>query len=247
MDLFFYTERDSPVHRLHPVTKLALLGGVCTVAVLLRSPAPLLACLGATLLATAGVGGLGNVRRLLPFLLLAGASALLLWTLVGRGPTPLFLWTTREGLLLGVVAALRIDCFILASVLFLTTTRNEEIVQGLLRLGLPYPICFAFSTALRLAPSFIGTGLAVREAQRARGLDPDAGSLAARLRANVPLLVPTFLTTIRMTNHLAMSLEARGFGLHKTRTSLLEARAGAGDAAVLVLLAAAVAAALLTR
>jgi len=238
MDLFFYVERDSPVHRLHPVTKLILLGGLCTIALVLRSPPPLLAFFVVILLATIATGGLGNVRRVLVFLLLAGTSALLLWTLVGGGPTPLFLWMSREGLRRGVVAALRIDSFILAGVLFLSTTRNEEIVQGLLRIGLPYPVCFAFSTALRLAPSFIGTGLAVREAQRARGLDPDAGSLAARLRANIPLLVPTFLTTIRMTNHLAMSLEARGFGLQKQRTSLLVTHFGGGDLFVLLLLAA---------
>ena len=238
MDLFFYVERDSPVHRLHPVTKLVVLGGICTIALVLRSPAPLLAFFGVILLATIATGGLGNVRRVLVFLLLAGTSALVLWTLAGRGPTHLVLWMSREGLRLGVVAALRIDSFILAGVLFLSTTRNEEIVLGLLRIGLPYPICFAFSTALRLAPSFIGTGLAVREAQRARGLDPDAGSLAARLKANIPLLVPTFLTTIRMTNHLAMSLEARGFGLQKRRTSLLVTRFGLGDLFVLLLLAA---------
>lgn len=238
MDLFFYIERDSLVHRLHPVTKLVLLGGLCTIALVVRSPAPLLSVLVLVLLATIAAGGLGNVRRVLVFLLFAGASALLLWTLVGRGPTHLFLWMSREGLRLGVVAALRIDSFILAGVFFLSTTRNEEIVQGLRRSGLPFPVCFAISTALRLAPSFIGTGLAVREAQRARGLDPDAGSLASRLRANIPLLVPTFLTTIRMTNHLAMSLEARGFGLQKKRTSLLETHFGAGDLLVLLLLAA---------
>ena len=238
VDLPFYTERASLAHRLHPVTKLILLGGLCTIALVLRSPAPLLALCGGILLATIAAGGLGNVRRVLAFLLLAGLAALLLWTLVGRGPTPLVLWMSREGLLLGAVAALRIGSFILASVLFLSTTRNEEIVQGLRRVGLPYPVCFAFSTALRLAPSFIGTGLAVREAQRARGLDPDAGSLAARLKANIPLLVPTFLTTIRMTNHLAMSLEARGFGLQKRRTSLLETHFGVVDLIALTLLAA---------
>jgi energy-coupling factor transport system permease protein len=243
VDLFFYVERGSPVHRLHPVTKLVVLGGICTIALFLRSPLPLLAFSCAILLATIATGGLGNVRRVLGFLLLAGTSALVLWTLVGGGQTRLVLWMSREGLLRGCVAALRIDSFILAGVLFLSTTRNEEIVLGLLRIGLPYPVCFAFSTALRLAPSFIGTGLAVREAQRARGLDTDAGSLAARLKANIPLLVPTFLTTIRMTTHLAMSLEARGFGLQKRRTSLLETRFGVGDLIALALVAALLAAA----
>jgi energy-coupling factor transport system permease protein len=103
-------------------------------------------------------------------------SAIAVWTLVGRGPTPLVLWMTREGLAAGVVAALRIDLFLLAGVLFLSVTRNEESVAGLRRLGLPYPFCFALSTALRLAPTLVGTGWAVKEAQRARGLDPDRGT-----------------------------------------------------------------------
>jgi len=55
--------------------------------------------------------------------------------------------------------------------------------------------------------------------------------------------VPTLLSTIRMTHHLAMSLEARGFGTGKRRTSLLAYRFGRGDAAALAGCAAAVVAA----
>lgn len=241
MELYFYLERESFMHRLHPLTKILLLAGNCLLALIARRPASLLVALALVLAQTAIGQSLANLRRVRTFLLLASVFGVLLWTLFGRGATPLALWMTREGLRAGIVAALRIDVFILAGALFLSTARNEEIIQGLLRLGLPYPLCFAFSTALRLAPTFVGTGWAVREAQKARGLDPDAGSLAARLRKSVPLLVPTFLTTIRMTGHLAMSLEAKGFGLRKARTSLLETRFGARDAAALALAALALA------
>jgi len=247
MELYFYLERESPLHRLHPLTKILLLAGNCCLALFSRRPWFLLAAAGLILLQMALGKSLANLRRIRVFLLLASVFGVLLWTVFGRGETHLALWMTREGLHAGIVAALRIDVFLLAGTLFLSIARNEEIVQGLLRLGLPYPLCFALSTALRLAPTFVGTGWAVRDAQRARGLDPDTGSLAARLRKNVPLLVPTFLTTIRMTGHLAMSLEAKGFGLHRKRTSLLEARFGVQDAAVLALLALGLAAALLTR
>ncbi len=239
MELYFYLERESFLHRLHPLTKILLLAGNCGLALLLRQPGPLLAAAAFLLLQMALGRCLTNLRRIRVFLLLASVFGVLLWTLFGRGATPLVLWMTREGLHAGIVAALRIDVFILTGTLFLSIARNEEIVQGLLVLGLPYPICFAFATALRLAPTFVGTGWAVRDAQRARGLDPDTGSPAARLRKSVPLLVPTFLTTIRMTGHLAMSLESKGFGLHKKRTSLLEMRFGARDALALVLIAAA--------
>jgi len=247
MELFFYLERASALHRLHPLTKILLLAGNCAFALLARRPGPLLAAAVLVLLQMALGGCLANLRRIRVFLLLASVFGVLLWTLFGRGETHLALWMTREGLRAGIVAALRIDVFLLAGALFLSITRNEEVVQGLLRLGLPYPLCFAFSTALRLAPTFVGTAWAVREAQKARGLDPDSGSPAARLRKNIPLLVPTLLTTIRMTGHLAMSLEAKGFGLHKSRTSLLETRFRAPDALTVALLAAALAGAALTR
>jgi energy-coupling factor transport system permease protein len=247
VELFFHLDLDTPLHRLHPVTKLALFAAACALGLALSRPAALAALALLVLFEASLARSLPNVRRMLGFLLLATVSSVALWTLVGRGPTPLVLWMTCEGARAGVVAALRIDAFILAGVVFLSTTRNEEIVFALRRLGLPYPLCFAISTALRLAPTFVGTGWAVREAQRARGLDPDAGSPAARLRASVPLLVPTFLTTIRMTSHLAMSLEARGFGLQRARTSLLETRCGAGDVAALLACAAAAGGFLLLR
>lgn len=241
MDLYFYLERDSPLHRLHPVAKIAVTAAACTAGLLLARPLHLAAAsaLAASLLALAGA--LGNLRRVRVFLALASIGAVAVWTLVGRGPTPLWLWMTREGLDAGIVAALRIDLFLLAGVLFLSVARNEETVAGLRRLGLPYPLCFALSTALRLAPTLVGTGWAVKEAQRARGLDPDRGSPLARLRNHVPLLVPTFLSTIRMTHHLAMSLEARGFGAGRRRTSLLAYRFGRRDALALAGCAAAVA------
>jgi energy-coupling factor transport system permease protein len=240
VDLYFYLERDSAFHRLHPVTKLALTAAACAVGLLLTRPAHLVVACALLALLLAAAGALGNLHRVRVFLALATVVSVAVWTLVGRGPTPLWLWMTREGLMAGVVAALRIDLFLLAGVLFLSVTRNEETVAGLRRLGLPYPVCFALATALRLAPTLVATGWAVKEAQRARGLDPDRGSPVARLRKHVPLLVPTFLSTIRMTHHLAMSLEARGFGAGRRRTSLLDFRFGRRDAAALAACAAAI-------
>lgn len=247
MDLYLYVERDSPLHRLHPLTKIALIAAACAVGLLLTRPLHLLAASALLAGLVAAGGALGNLRRVGGFFVLTTVSAVAVWTLVGRGPTPLLLWMTREGLAAGILAALRIDLFLLAGVLFLSVTRNEESVAGLRRLGLPYPVCFALSTALRQAPTLVGTGWAVKEAQRARGLDPDRGTPLARLRNHIPLLVPTFLSTIRMTHHLAMSLEARGFGAGRRRTSLLEFRFTWRDALALAALAALVGAATLLR
>src|SRR4030065_176332 len=56
------------------------------------------------------------------------------------------------------------------SFFFLSTTRNEELTNGLIRMGLPYPIAFALSTALRLVPTFAGAGATIVQGQVSRGL-----------------------------------------------------------------------------
>lgn len=229
VDFYFYTDRGTFFHRLDGRTKLALLAGTCAAALAFQEVRPMGWLLGGVVAQLALSRSAANLLRVWRFLALITGVTILLWAGTGRGATPLVLWVKREGLWAGVVAALRIDCFVLAGTAFLSATRNEEMLQGLLRLRVPYPVCFAFSTALRLAPTFVGLGYAVREAQRARGLDPETGSPLNRLRNSAPLLVPAFLSTLRMTGQLAMSLESRGFGLHPKRTFLLESRLGWRD------------------
>ncbi|MBI5018085.1 MAG: energy-coupling factor transporter transmembrane protein EcfT [Deltaproteobacteria bacterium] len=247
MDLSFYRDRDSFFHRLDGLTKLALLAGTCVLGLASSRVGPLGALVALVLGHLVLSESAGNLRRVWRFLAILTAMTTLLWAASGRGETPMFLWVKREGLWAGVSAALRIDAFVLAGTAFLSTTTSEEMLQALLRLRVPYPVCFAFSTALRLAPSFVGLGLAVREAQRARGLDPEAGSPMARLRKSVPLLVPAFLSTLRTTGQLALSLESRGFGFSPRRTFLFETRAGWRDAVALGVLTATLAAAVWLR
>jgi energy-coupling factor transport system permease protein len=95
---------------------------------------------------------------------------------------------------------------------------------GLVKIGAPYVVCFAFSMALRLVPTFAQTGATVVEAQRSRGLDVQAGSLWQRMKSYIPLMAPVFLVSIRNANLMAMALEARGFGANKKRTYYLQLR-----------------------
>ena len=104
----------------------------------------------------------------------------------------------------------------------LSTTRYEEFTLGLIRLGLPYRVGFAISTAFRMVPMIVASAYAVAQAQRSRGLDLDSGNIIRRVRKYLPLLVPVFLSMIRSTNTFVMALESRGFGARKARTFYLE-------------------------
>ena len=124
---------------------------------------------------------------------------------------------------------------IIAGMVFLSTTKIEEISQGLVKLGLPYRGAFAFSTAIRLVPLIVATSTTIAQAQKSRGLDLDAGSFLEKIRKHVPLVIPTLVSVIRSTNVFSMALESRGFGYAPRRTNLVELRMGRGDHLALAL------------
>ena len=233
MNLFLYLDRDSPVHRLDPRTKIFLLLGRFVAAVLFFQPGPLFALFLVLLLYGAIGRALGNLRRIWLLLLSIAIVSIVSWSIFARGSTPLFWRVTWEGFLYGLGAAIKTDSMIVAGLIFLSTTRTEEIVLGLIRLRVPYQAAFAFSLAIRMVPTIIGTAGTVTEAQRSRGLDLESGGPLARLRKHIPLLVPIFLHTLRNTDQLAKALESRGFGARRERTSYLEVGFHAGDAVAL--------------
>jgi len=233
MNLFLYLDCDSPVHRLDPRTKLFLLLASFVAAVLFRTPGPPAALLA--LLLAYGLAGraLGNLRRVWLLLATIALVTILSWSVFLGGETRLLWRVSWEGICYGMAAALKIDGMIVSGLIFLSTTRTEEMVLGLIRLRVPYQAAFAFSLAIRMVPTVIGTAVTVAEAQRSRGLDLGSGGPLRRLRRHVPLLVPIFLHTLRSTDQLAKALESRGFGARRERTSLLAIGFGRGDALAL--------------
>jgi hypothetical protein len=158
LDPFLYLDRDTFVHRLDPRTKIFLLFGAFVLAFLFVNPLYGLAVLAVVLLFGQLARSLVNLKRIRFVLVMIAIMTVILWTLFGSGETPLFLFVEREALLYGVGIALRIDTTIIAGMIFLSTTRNEEIATGLVKLGIPYRFAFAVSTALRLVPTIAATG-----------------------------------------------------------------------------------------
>ena len=132
---------------------------------------------------------------------------------------------------------LRLTAFVIAGLVLLSTTRNEELTNGLIRMGIPHPVAFAFSTSLRLLPTLAGAGATIIQAQVSRGLDLESGNVFRRMGKFIPQAVPLFLYAIRYTNQLAIALESRGFSPGSRRTLYLEPRMKKSDYAVILFLA----------
>jgi energy-coupling factor transport system permease protein len=237
MEVSFYISRRSPLHRLDPRPKLFVLLAALLLAIATAGPLVPAALLAAAVVGIGVAGAWRALRRVLGLIATVSAVSVLLWSLLPAA-TGMLRGARAEILLPGVATGLKLAAMIVCSVLFLATTRNEELTLGLIRLGLPYPAAFAFSTALRLVPALVGAAVTIIQAQKSRGLDAESGSWLARARKHVPLLVPIVASTLRATNTFAMALEARGFRARPGRTSLLTLRMAPGDWAASVLAAA---------
>ena len=229
IDQGMYLERETFFHRLDPRTKIFTLVAFFVIILYFEDPfwiAPLSLLVLAHGLASRSMANLRSIRYLL-FVL--AVSSIILWNLFANGKTPLFWIIERESLSYSVGRTLILLSLVVEGVIFLSTTRQEEFTLGLIRLGLPYRVGFAVSTAFRMIPMIVASAYAVAQAQRSRGLDLDSGNIVNRVRKYLPLLVPVFLSMIRSTNTFVMALESRGFGARKSRTFYLQIGFRKGD------------------
>jgi energy-coupling factor transport system permease protein len=180
---------------------------------------------------------LSNFWRLRFILLLLIVFSAVLWPFFVQGRNIWWAWgplaISRESFLYGLAMGLRLATFVGIGLVFLSTTRNEEMTNGLIQMGIPYPLAFALSTALRLVPTFVGAGATIIQAQVSRGLDLESGNIFKRLGKFIPQAVPLFIYAIHQTNTLAMALESRGFDPGVKRTFYYEPRMKKCDWAVL--------------
>jgi energy-coupling factor transport system permease protein len=117
----------------------------------------------------------------------------------------------------------------------------------MIKLGLPYRVGFAISTALRMVPTIASSISTISQAQKSRGLDLEGGSLLDRLKKFIPILIPVFISTIRDTNVFGMALESKGFGAREDRSYYLQMVMDRSDWLVLAFCLAVVATAMILK
>lgn len=244
--MYLFLERDTWVHRLHPSVRLL---GMFTVFIaafvadraLWQLPLllPLLGLLWWT-------DAWRNVWRLRLLFALVFVMTVVIWTLFygPDGRPPLLAWgrlsVSQTAPWFALAMGLKLELFLGAGILFLSTTRIEDFAYALTRLGVPYTVGFTMTMAFRLVPVFVDAATTVVQAQRCRGLDFERGGLWQRVRRYVPVMVPVFMGALRRADQMAMALDGRGFQRATRRTTLDEHPVRVSDvlaAAVLVAIA----------
>jgi energy-coupling factor transport system permease protein len=113
--------------------------------------------------------------------------------------------------------------------IFFLTTSPDLLGLALEQSGIPYELCFAFTTAVRFVPVISEEAQTITDAQKARGLELEGGNFMNRVRKYIPILIPLIVNAIRRSLELAEAMESRAWGASKKRTNLYILKMGAKD------------------
>lgn len=228
--VFRYTHLDTPIHRLHPLVKLAyvLLTLVLVMYPIKAGDLPiLLIWLGfsAVLWAVAHV----ELRRFTTLLKILTGTFIFLILIQGftyrGGHTPLIvlghlkLWEadlgviTKEGVWFGLVLCVRILVATSSLPLFVMTTPTSAIMTAMGKLRIPQTATFMFVSALSFTTLLFEMWSSIVDAQKLRAFDIDSMNVVKRaVKAYVPIITPLILLLFRKANDFQIAMETKGFG-----------------------------------
>ena len=139
---------------------------------------------------------------------------------------------------------LRIVCLILSTGIFLTYTTTpvslanalERSLSPLKKIKIPvHDFAMMMTIALRFIPTLSEETEKIMNAQKARGANFTTGSLFARAKALIPILVPLFVSAFNRAFELATAMECRCYHGGEGRTQLNVLRYRASDFVAIVL------------
>ncbi|MFP5075920.1 energy-coupling factor transporter transmembrane component T family protein [Rhizobium sp. YIM 134829] len=191
-----YVEGRTPLHRLSVRVKLAGLFTASLLVFFLSTPFFLAACL---LLAL----GLLASLRLSPREILARLGWLTVSILFVALLTSFF-----DGPEAGIVSALRFLTLVVLATAVTSSTELGDFMDEILRLLRPLDrigllkaqdVALAFGLVLRFVPEILTRYAAIREAHRARGLQPRLSTL----------IVPLIILTLKDADSVALAIDAR--------------------------------------
>lgn len=165
---------------------------------------------------------------------------LITWPLFySRGDEVWFAWApvriTRDGVLSGITAALRILALVYVLALLVATTDQARLIRALVKLGLPYAWGLTISMSLRYIPTLYALYRTVVEAQAARAWAVPTGHFIRRAQGYLPVLIAVLIGAIRLSDQTAMALTARGLDASLPRVPYRETTFRAMDWLIVLL------------
>lgn len=240
--LSLYIERDSPLHRLNPLTKLTLTFSLILIGflgpgfwlatfifVFILFPIGLWGKIGTEFIHT-------TFRLILPLAaFLFGMQSLF----YPGGKTVLFsLWVLSvklEGVQFAYLTASRIMTMVGSFLVLLLSTHPSTLMTAFTQRGLPTSLTYIIVSTLQIIPQMQAKASTIVDAQRSRGLETEGG-IRQRIRALLPLVGPLVFGSLVDVEERAIAIEARAFKANRPKTSLVEVQDSPAQSALRIAL-----------
>lgn len=143
-------------------------------------------------------------------------------------------------LMTGLMLLLRFIALILGLTIASQSLSTSEITHGMESLLSPlkwlrfpvHDLVVIIQVSLRFIPLLAQVAERIAKAQASRGAawQKGKGGLISRVKLIIPLILPLFMTSLRRAENMALAMDARGYGTHEQRSSIISYRFGWKDA-----------------
>ena len=241
--LMNYEPSDRWLHRLNPLTKMAIFVLVVIGGMYISGPGSpwTLSFVIFVLLVVMGLTGgipLGKELRLRGAYVFAIISVVFLGNLIfargGEGAgyegvqnaqvylaIPPFIYISSVSFNFALAKTLFILNSILIVIIILKSTRLSDLSHAMQMVGIPYPVAMLTATSLRCVPMVTDGLLIVYNAQRARGFEMDKGKFSDRIRQWRALLTPLMLILLKWVDQMSIVFQSRGLDFASRRRTRL--------------------------
>lgn len=216
---FIELKKESILYRINPALKIIFMFIIMLLTIIFNSPLPLGILFISLILLSLSGGAITNLKKILPLVIILMLFTIILWNIILKGKTqPFYIYNYpifMDVFLYSIGMSLRVSTVIVAGVILLSTTSNEDLNYGFRKIQIPQRVTFALVYSLMLLPALFETISVVQMAQRARGYTIRGRGPISRIKKYIPLIIPTILYLLKNANHISMALESKAFGYSK--------------------------------
>ena len=240
-----YQDKNTAIHRLNPVVKLAWGATIIVLSLIFDHPLYIMVLLVAVVLLVKSAGVWREWTPVLKLSLWLGASIIVINALVSfHGAHVLIVAPftlpvmgrpviTIEAIVFGAVMAVKLLVIISSFAFINLTVHPDEIMSVLLKMKLPYKSVLVTSLSTRFIPCLIEDMQRINDAYRTRGVPLDAGNWFRRLKNHAGIIIPLLSNSLDRAVQVAEAMEARAFGTGQKRTFYRDIKVSRMDCIIL--------------
>ncbi|MCJ7818787.1 MAG: energy-coupling factor transporter transmembrane protein EcfT [Syntrophales bacterium] len=224
-----YRDKDTVIHALSPLAKLAWGGGLLVLSLIFNHPVYIL-ILFLSIIPMVKLAGVGREwASALKFTLWLGLSIIVINALFSyhgdhvlatapfRLPVVGQPVITLEAIAFGAVMTLKLVVIISVFVLINLTVHPDDIMAVLLKMRLPYKSVLVTSLSTRFVPCLVEDMGRISDGYRTRGVQLDAGSWIKKLKNRAKITIALLSNSLDRAVQVAEAMEARAFGTGQKR------------------------------